>query len=443
MAGDDRHEDRDHDPEQGPQELHPLPFAAASLVEREPNARLRVRSSLGDSRFGAAGALGRLSLPPRSATPRRGGRKAKIWNDNLRLASARSRCWSARWRLPAAGGPRHGKSGQTQFSRGQSATGHAFDRGAPRRRLCAARRAGCSGWSNKPTMVGLAVGIVENGRITFLKGYGETLAGSGEQVTPETVFRWASVSKGVAATMVAKLAEQGKVDLNAPVANYAPQPEAARPPTNIGRRVGDMLSHRLGLYRNAYDNKLEEGRTRPLLRQSLATLNRSARRAPAGAIRTSPMTPRASWSQRSPASPTSRRSSEHLFNPIGMTSASVTRDGLISVEELGAPAQCRPAAARGQRHLLPRAGRRRRQQQHQGHGAVDDRADGRDAGCAVPAGARHHPRAAGQDPGRARPDAQVPRARSAKPITAMAGAATIMPATTSSAIAAASTAIAR
>ena len=71
-------------------------------------------------------------------------------------------------------------------------------------------------------MVGLAVGVVENGRITFLKGYGETLAGSGDPVTPETVFRWASVSKGVAATMVGKLAEQGKVNLDAPVANYVP-----------------------------------------------------------------------------------------------------------------------------------------------------------------------------------------------------------------------------
>ena len=32
----------------------------------------------------------------------------------------------------------------------------------------------------KPSMVGMAVGVVENGRITFLHGYGETLAGSGE-----------------------------------------------------------------------------------------------------------------------------------------------------------------------------------------------------------------------------------------------------------------------
>ena len=81
---------------------------------------------------------------------------------------------------------------------------------------------------DKPAMVGLAVGIVENGRITFLRGYGETLAGSGEKVTPQTVFRWASVSKGVAATMVAKLAEQGKLSLTAPVANYSPMPASRR-----------------------------------------------------------------------------------------------------------------------------------------------------------------------------------------------------------------------
>ncbi|HEX2625089.1 MAG TPA: hypothetical protein VHM21_07540, partial [Sphingomicrobium sp.] len=35
---------------------------------------------------------------------------------------------------------------------------------------------------HKPAMVGMAVGIVENGRITFLQGYGETLAGSGDPV---------------------------------------------------------------------------------------------------------------------------------------------------------------------------------------------------------------------------------------------------------------------
>ncbi len=49
-----------------------------------------------------------------------------------------------------------------------------------------------------PDMVGLAVGTVERGHVRFLRGFGETLAGSGRPVTPDTVFRWASLSKGVA-----------------------------------------------------------------------------------------------------------------------------------------------------------------------------------------------------------------------------------------------------
>ena len=124
----------------------------------------------------------------------------------------------------------------------------------------------------RPAMVGMAVGVVENGRITFLQGYGQTLEGSGDPVTPQTVFRWASTSKGVAATMVAKLAEQGKINLSAPVVNYAP--DLKLPAGNEYRAtVGDLLSHRLGLYRNAYDNKLEEGQDPSFLRTSLASLS--------------------------------------------------------------------------------------------------------------------------------------------------------------------------
>ena len=122
----------------------------------------------------------------------------------------------------------------------------------------------------KPAMVGLAVGVVENGRITFLKGYGETVEGSDQPVTADTVFRWASVSKGLAATMVAKLAEEGKVNLNGPDAAYVP---SLRLPSGAEKTatVGDMLCHRLGLYRNAYDNKLEEGQDPHFLRQTLGS----------------------------------------------------------------------------------------------------------------------------------------------------------------------------
>ena len=188
----------------------------------------------------------------------------------------------------------------------------------------------------KPTMVGMAVGIVENGRITFLNGYGETMEGSGEKVTPETVFRWASVSKGVAATMVAKLAEEGKLSFDQPVATVAPSLHL--PGRNeMVATVGDVLSHRLGLYRNAFDNKLEEGQDAKLLRGTLATLN-------------SICPPGTCWSYQNvaydaasemAAKVTGVRYQElvkrDLFRPLGMTSATVNRAGLVDARSWARP----------------------------------------------------------------------------------------------------------
>ena len=57
-------------------------------------------------------------------------------------------------------------------------------------------------------MVGLAVAIVENGEVTYAKGFGETQSGSGNLVSADTVFRWASVSISVAATTVVYVAAE-------------------------------------------------------------------------------------------------------------------------------------------------------------------------------------------------------------------------------------------
>ena len=198
--------------------------------------------------------------------------------------------------------------------------------------------------AKEPSMVGMAVGVVENGRITFLSGYGETQAGSGDLVTPKTVFRWASVSKGVAGTMAAKLAEQGKLDLNAPIVNYSSTLKL--PGGNEYRAtLSDVLSHRLGIYRNAYDDKLEAGEDPRFIRQTLGTL-------------ASLCAPGTCWSYQNIAfdasseavakvmgQPYQQAVPNLLFKPIGMTSASVTRAGLE-----GAASWARPHAA-GRREL--------------------------------------------------------------------------------------------
>jgi beta-lactamase class C len=185
-------------------------------------------------------------------------------------------------------------------------------------------------------MIGLAVGIVENGEIRFLKGYGETVAGSGEAVTTDTVFRWASLSKGVAADTVALLADQGKLSLYEPVGKYS---ASLRLPGGNEQKatVADLLSHRLGLFSHANDSKLEDGMDPRFLRASLAQLN-------------SICPPGSCWAYQNVAYDASSEIvekvtgqsyadavRERLFAPLGMAGASLSREGLVTSRRWARP----------------------------------------------------------------------------------------------------------
>ena len=126
--------------------------------------------------------------------------------------------------------------------------------------------------SHDPSMVGLAVAVVENGRIRFIKGYGTTASDNQERVTSSTVFRWASLSKGVAADMVTLLAHDGRLSLDEPVARHAPSLKLPGGNEQVAT-VANLLSHTLGLFAHAEDPKLEDGEDPHLLRSEYATLN--------------------------------------------------------------------------------------------------------------------------------------------------------------------------
>ena len=189
---------------------------------------------------------------------------------------------------------------------------------------------------DRPTMVGMAVGVVENGRITFLKGYGETLAGSGDPVTAETVFRWASCSKGVAATMVAKLAEQGKVDLDAPISVYN---TTLRLPAGAEQRatVSDLLSHRLGIYHNAYDERLEDGIDPRTIRNDIGALSLVCQPGTCWNYENVAFDAASEIVERETGKSYEKALKRRLFDPIGMTSASVSRDGLMNSKSWAHP----------------------------------------------------------------------------------------------------------
>ncbi len=190
--------------------------------------------------------------------------------------------------------------------------------------------------AEQPNMVGLAVGIVENGEITFLKGYGETVHESGEPVTADTVFRWASLSKGVAADMVALLAHQTRLSLFEPVGRYA---ASLRLPGGNEHKatVADLLSHQLGIFAHAYDSKLEDGEDPRHLRGRLATLNNICSPGQCHAYQNVAYDAASEIVERVTGMSYGEAVHEHFFRPLGMSSASISLEGLTGARSWARP----------------------------------------------------------------------------------------------------------
>ncbi|QAV18668.1 serine hydrolase [Paenibacillus chitinolyticus] len=94
---------------------------------------------------------------------------------------------------------------------------------------------------NRLHIPGAALGIVKEGGDTFyLQGYG-TSGPSGAKTTPQTAFVLGSTSKSITAAAVMQLAEEGKIDLEAPVRRYLPDFRTADPERSDRIRVKDLL----------------------------------------------------------------------------------------------------------------------------------------------------------------------------------------------------------
>jgi len=104
---------------------------------------------------------------------------------------------------------------------------------------------------------GLAMTIVQNGRVVSERGYGVTDVQAAQAIDNHTVFRLASLSKAFAGTLTGLLVNEGKFRWDTPVVDYVPWLRLSRPGAERELTVADLLSHRVGVTRNAFDRDLE------------------------------------------------------------------------------------------------------------------------------------------------------------------------------------------
>lgn len=94
---------------------------------------------------------------------------------------------------------------------------------------------------------GLAIAIVENDQIVFLKGYGLAQIGKEQRVDENTIFQLASLSKTFASAGLGKLVDQKKLQWDDEIHRFLPQFNLKDLYATRFTTSRDLLAHRTGL----------------------------------------------------------------------------------------------------------------------------------------------------------------------------------------------------
>jgi CubicO group peptidase (beta-lactamase class C family) len=98
----------------------------------------------------------------------------------------------------------------------------------------------------KQEIPGLAIAVVDDGRVVYEHGFGVQSLKAADPVTPRSLWHMASITKPFVATAIMQLVEKGKIQLDAPVTTYLPyfkidDPRAAT------ITIQQMLTHTSGM----------------------------------------------------------------------------------------------------------------------------------------------------------------------------------------------------
>ncbi len=100
---------------------------------------------------------------------------------------------------------------------------------------------------------GVAVAVVEDGKVVIVKGYGVRRLGRPGPVDGRTLFGIASNTKAFTATALGILVDEGRIEWDSPVTRYLPWFQMYDPYVTRELAVRDLLVHRSGLGLGAGD----------------------------------------------------------------------------------------------------------------------------------------------------------------------------------------------
>ena len=177
-------------------------------------------------------------------------------------------------------------------------------------------------------IVGLAIAVVHDGEVVSARGLGVSDSVGRAAVDEHTVFRLASLSKGLASTCIALLVRDGFVDWNESVQSLVPMFELSDSRAAPRVTLRDLLSHRVGLPYNALDRVLERDESYPMLVYKLRELPLSCQPGDCYAYQNIAYSLAGDIAFASTGRFYSYEVERRLFHPLGMQSATFGRTAL-------------------------------------------------------------------------------------------------------------------
>ena len=106
----------------------------------------------------------------------------------------------------------------------------------------------------------ISIGLIQNGKVSFQKGYGLIKRGINEKVNEHTSYQIASLSKMFTGIIAKALVLEGKLDIEQSIVNYFPNGISLSTKKKFGDvTMRDLLLHRSGLPRNSKSYKRKDG----------------------------------------------------------------------------------------------------------------------------------------------------------------------------------------
>lgn len=94
---------------------------------------------------------------------------------------------------------------------------------------------------------GMAIAVVKDDKVVFLKGYGMKAEGGNDPVTPDTLFQIGSDTKAFTAAVVATEVDRGTLGWNDTVVSHDPDFALYDPASTRNFTITDAMTHRSGL----------------------------------------------------------------------------------------------------------------------------------------------------------------------------------------------------